>query len=195
MQVQVESRANALYGGFQTRPLPRNGNSLKVCRQHVSTRVILRVSATQTSYKTAGQESATQSRVDIDSPYNLDSHFIESYRRDGFVKIPKVFDEPTLSHYGPAMSLEVKEADKTPRQQDPDYAQAFTQVKMQLRLQVPFFTQQCAGPSVPQHSVSRFTCRLGCSTDSCALIDTCSEHTSCSYMAGPEPEAEEQTGA
>lgn len=132
-QMQVESQASSFRGALQAYSLSQKVNSRKVCRQNYSRRVILRASATQTSYKTAGQDSATRSRADIDSPYNLDSQFIESYRRDGFVKIPKVFDEPTLSHYGPAMSLEVKQADKTPRQMDPDYAQAFTQVKMLLQ--------------------------------------------------------------
>ena len=72
--------------------------------------------------------STTLSTVDIDSPFTLQNFSIEAYRRNGFVKIPKVFDEPTLAHFGPAMSLEVAEADKTPLQQDPDYQQAFTQV-------------------------------------------------------------------
>ena len=74
------------------------------------------------------QGSATVSKVDIDSPFTLKGSSIEAYRRNGFVKIPKVFDKPTLAHFGPAMSLEVAEADKTPLQKDPDYQQAFTQV-------------------------------------------------------------------
>ena len=74
------------------------------------------------------QGSATLSKVDVDSPFKLEDSSIEAYRRNGFVKIPKVFDEPTLAHFGPAMSLGVAEADKTPLQKDPDYQQAFTQV-------------------------------------------------------------------
>ena len=74
------------------------------------------------------------SNVDIDSPFTLQNSSIDAYRRNGFVKIPKVFDEPTLAHFGPAMSLEVAEADKTPLQQDPDYQQAFTQVSVTLHV-------------------------------------------------------------
>ena len=77
---------------------------------------------------TAQQAPGSLSKVDIDSPFMLEDSSIEAYRRNGFVKIPKVFDEPTLAHFGPSMSLEVAEADKTPLQQDPDYQQAFTQV-------------------------------------------------------------------
>lgn len=76
----------------------------------------------------AHQGAATLSNVDINSSFNLNDSSIDAYRRNGFVKIPAVFDKPTLAHYGPAMSLEVAEADKTPLQQDPDYQQAFTQV-------------------------------------------------------------------
>lgn len=76
----------------------------------------------------AHQGSAALSTVDIDSSFDLQDASIDAYRRNGFVKIPAVFDEATLAHYGPSMSLEVAEADKTPLQQDPDYQQAFTQV-------------------------------------------------------------------
>ncbi|KAL3141331.1 hypothetical protein ABBQ32_004915 [Trebouxia sp. C0010 RCD-2024] len=81
-------------------------------------------SATQTA-----DGSATSSHVDVDSPFKLEDHTIDAYRRNGFVKIPKVFDEPTLTHYISDMSLEVAEADKTPLQKDLDYQQAFTQVQ------------------------------------------------------------------
>ena len=74
--------------------------------------------------------STTTTRVDtdIDSRYSLKQSDINFYRENGFVKLRSVFDEPTLEHYAPAMSLEVKQADKTPMQKDPDYQQAFTQV-------------------------------------------------------------------
>lgn len=87
---------------------------------------------TRKLYTISHQGSATLSNVDIDSSFELDKSSIEAYRRNGFVKIPAVFDEPTMAHYGPAMSLEVAEADKTPLQQDPDYQQAFTQVSPTL---------------------------------------------------------------
>lgn len=73
--------------------------------------------------------SATLSHLDIDSPFELEDRTIDAYRCNGFVKVPKVFDEPTLTHYGSDMSLEVAEADKSPLQKDPDYQQAFTQVR------------------------------------------------------------------
>ena len=66
--------------------------------------------------------------VDIDSRYNLRGEDIQSYRDNAFVKLRNVFDKPTLDHYASSLSLEVKEADKTPLQKDPDYQQAFTQV-------------------------------------------------------------------
>ena len=66
--------------------------------------------------------------VDIHSPYRLSKHSIESYQRDGFVSLPAVFNEATLSHYKPTMSLEVSKADKTPLEDDSDYQKAFTQV-------------------------------------------------------------------
>ena len=74
--------------------------------------------------------SATTTRVDIDSRYSLKQSDIDYYRDNGFVKLRDVFDEPTLEHYTPAMSLEVKQADKIPMQKDPDYQQAFTQVML-----------------------------------------------------------------
>lgn len=96
-----------------------------VPRFHTSGRACYGASAFATQ-KAAG--SATLSHVDVDSPFKLEDHTIDAYRRNGFVKIPKVFDEPTLTHYISDMSLEVAEADKTPLQKDPDYQQAFTQV-------------------------------------------------------------------
>ena len=102
----------------------------KVSRRRTPVGLAARASALQTTTVTQRRDAMTSSRVDIDSAFKLDVGAIQSYRRDGFVKIPKVFDEPTLTHYGLAMSLEVKEADKTPLQQDPDYAQAFTQVRI-----------------------------------------------------------------
>lgn len=86
------------------------------------------------STRSSSQGPAIVSNVDIDSPFTLQNSSIDAYRRNGFVKIPKVFDEPTLAHFGPAMSLEVAEADKTPLQQDPDYQQAFTQVSVTLHV-------------------------------------------------------------
>ena len=81
---------------------------------------------------TAVTDTATLSEVDINSRFELSSTKIDFYRNNGFVKLPRVFNEATLAHYGPSMSLEVKEADKTPYQQDPDYKQAFTQVTAPL---------------------------------------------------------------
>ena len=81
---------------------------------------------------TAVTDTATLSEVDIDSRFDLSTPNIDFYRNNGFVKLPRVFNEATLGHYGPSMSLEVKEADKTPYQQDPDYKQAFTQVTAPL---------------------------------------------------------------
>ncbi len=79
---------------------------------------------------TAHADTRTRSNVDIDSAYQLRERDIQSYRSSGFVKLSNVFDDSTLAHYAPTMSLEVKQADKTPLQQDPDYQQAFTQVLM-----------------------------------------------------------------
>ncbi|DBA66830.1 TPA: hypothetical protein ACH3X2_001965 [Trebouxia sp. C0005] len=73
--------------------------------------------------------AAAPSKVDINMPYKLQDSDMHFYRSTGFVKLKNVFDGETLSHYAPAMSLEVRQADKTPRQQDPDYQQAFTQVQ------------------------------------------------------------------
>ena len=81
---------------------------------------------------TAVTDTATLSEVDINSRFELTTSNIDFYRNNGFVKLPRVFNEATLAHYGPSMSLEVKEADKTPYQQDPDYKQAFTQVTARL---------------------------------------------------------------
>ncbi len=89
--------------------------------------------------------AAAPSKVDIDMPYRLrdsDKHF---FRSTGFVKLKNVFDGDTLSHYAPAMSLEVRQADKTPRQLDPDYQQAFTQV-----------------PHLPSQSISFASARSVC---------------------------------
>lgn len=52
----------------------------------------------------------------MDSRYSLKQFDIDYYWDNGFVKLRDVFDEPTLEHYAPAMSLEVKQADKTPMQ-------------------------------------------------------------------------------
>jgi len=76
----------------------------------------------------AQPDAAAPSKVDIDMPYRLRDSDMHFYRSTGFVKLKNVFDGETLSHYAPSMSLEVRQADKTPRQQDPDYQQAFTQV-------------------------------------------------------------------
>lgn len=73
-------------------------------------------------------DTAVLDKVDIDSPYSVAASEVQFYQNNGFVKLRDVFDEATLAHYAPAMSLEVKQADKTPMQQDPDYQQAFTQV-------------------------------------------------------------------
>ena len=79
------------------------------------------------------QKPTIPAGVDIDSRYQLQSDQIQSYRDTGFVKLRNVFDKPTLDHYAPSLSLSVKEADKTPLQQDPDYQQAFTQVMLQQK--------------------------------------------------------------
>ena len=86
-----------------------------------------RAKALHTSISAHSGVAAT-SKVDIDVPYRLRDSDTQFYRSTGFVKLKNVFDGETLSHYAPAMSLEVRQADKTPRQQDPDYQQAFTQV-------------------------------------------------------------------
>lgn len=87
-----------------------------------------RAKALHTSISAHSGVAAT-SKVDIDVPYRLRDSDTQFYRSTGFVKLKNVFDGETLSHYAPAMSLEVRQADKTPRQQDPDYQQAFTQVQ------------------------------------------------------------------
>lgn len=71
---------------------------------------------------------ATHDNVDIDSVYKLADSDLQRYRDNGFIKLRNVFTDSTLQHFAPDMSLEVKAADKTSLQQDPDYQQAFTQV-------------------------------------------------------------------
>lgn len=119
--------------------------------------------------------AAAPSKVDIDMPYKLrdsDKHF---YSSTGFVKLKDVFDGDTLSHYAPAMSLEVRQADKTPRQLDPDYQQAFTQV-----------------PHLPSQSISFASARSVCCrvfTSACAFTGaelTEAERYGCEVCDGPE---------
>lgn len=81
--------------------------------------------------------------VDIDSHFELGDQDIASFRHNSFVKLPGVFNEATLAHYGPDMSLMVKEADKTPLQKDPDYAQAFTQVVVSVKNYAVWCSDQC----------------------------------------------------
>ena len=78
--------------------------------------------------RAAETNTATLSEVNINSRFGLRKSDIESYQEHGFVKLTGVFNEATLAHYGPEMSLEVKQADDAPLQQDPAYQQAFTQV-------------------------------------------------------------------
>ena len=69
-----------------------------------------------------------ESNVDIHSPYQLQEEQIKCYRESGFVRLQNVFDNATLAHYTPTVSLEVAHADKTPLEEDSDYQKAFTQV-------------------------------------------------------------------
>lgn len=99
--------------------------SLTCCARPLSQR-----SAHVKRLEAAAVDTVVPSKVDINSRYSLGLSDIQSYRDNGFVKLPGVFDEATLQHYAPEMSLEVKQAEKAPMQQDPDYQQAFTQVNM-----------------------------------------------------------------
>lgn len=69
-----------------------------------------------------------ESKVDIHLPYQLQEEQVKRYRESGFVRLRSVFDEATLAHYTPTVSLEVAHADKTPLEEDSDYQKAFTQV-------------------------------------------------------------------
>ena len=73
-------------------------------------------------------QAHTKSQVDIHSPYKLNEEQIRCYQDSGFVRLPNVFNAATLAHYGPTVSLEVAQADKTPLEEDSDYQKAFTQV-------------------------------------------------------------------
>ena len=73
-------------------------------------------------------QPSKESTVDIHSPYQLQEEQIKCYRESGFVRLRSVFDDATLAHYTPTVSLEVAHADKTPLEEDSDYQKAFTQV-------------------------------------------------------------------
>jgi hypothetical protein len=47
--------------------------------------------------------------VGVDSPYPLTPGRREAYARDGFVRLPGVFDAGTLEHVGPELSAKVVE--------------------------------------------------------------------------------------
>lgn len=78
--------------------------------------------------RAAASNTATLPNVDIDSGYKLSKSDIDFYREQGFVKLSRVFNEDILAHYGPATSVEVRQADDAPLQEDAAYQQAFTQV-------------------------------------------------------------------
>ncbi len=67
---------------------------------------------------------------EINQPYSLDNASISRFREDGFIRLPKVFCEETLSHYTPTLNRLVDE--KNPQANKPLkerslYDQAFIQ--------------------------------------------------------------------
>ncbi len=133
-----------------------------------------RTKALQTSIS-AHPDAAAPSKVDIDMPYGLRDSDMHFYRSTGFAKLKNVFDGETLSHYAPAMSLEVRQADKTPRQQDPDYQQSFTQVR------------HLPSPSISFASARSVCCRVF--TSVCAFVGaelTEAEQHGCEVCHGTE---------
>lgn len=67
----------------------------------------------------------------LDQDYPLQESEIESFRREGFVHLPRVFDGPTLARYEPRiteLTLEHDPARNTPLAKKDVYGQAFIQV-------------------------------------------------------------------
>lgn len=74
----------------------------------------------------------TRNITDIDQPYALSADHIQRFREDGFIRLPKVFTEAQLDHYGKFVTDKTFElganAASVPIEQRNTYAQAFIQV-------------------------------------------------------------------
>lgn len=68
--------------------------------------------------------------LDIDSPYPLDREQLDQFRRDGFVRLKRVFDAATLLHYGDAITRETiaHNTQTVPLEERSTYDKAFLQV-------------------------------------------------------------------
>jgi hypothetical protein len=68
--------------------------------------------------------------VGVDSPYPLTPGRREAYARDGFVRLPGVFDAGTLEHVGPELSAKVVELNTLhrPMEERTTYERAFLQI-------------------------------------------------------------------
>lgn len=68
--------------------------------------------------------------LDIDSPYPLGREQIDQFRRDGFVRLKRVFDAATLRHYGDAITRETiaHNTQTVPLEERTTYDKAFLQV-------------------------------------------------------------------
>ena len=66
----------------------------------------------------------------IDDPYSLEPVQRESYARDGFVRLPAVFDAATRACFRPELSAKVAELTTLPRpmEERTTYQRAFLQV-------------------------------------------------------------------
>ncbi|MGI9455699.1 MAG: phytanoyl-CoA dioxygenase family protein [Aeoliella sp.] len=67
----------------------------------------------------------------LSTPYDLSAASIERFRRDGFIKLKKVLDGPTLAHYGEAvtaLTLALNPLANVPMEERNTYDKAFIQV-------------------------------------------------------------------
>ena len=74
---------------------------------------------------------ATTSSMDLDTPYDLSDGQVRQFREDGFIKLPDVFDQATLDHYGRRISELTFERDANkdvPMEERDTYRKAFIQV-------------------------------------------------------------------
>ncbi|MGA8027084.1 MAG: phytanoyl-CoA dioxygenase family protein [Bryobacteraceae bacterium] len=70
------------------------------------------------------------STLDIDSRYNLEPEDVESYRKNGFVKLKNVFSPEVIEHWGKEISRKVLELNDQhlPLEQRSVYEKAFLQI-------------------------------------------------------------------
>ncbi len=74
--------------------------------------------------------TAPLSRPDIDTPYTLTEDRIDSFRKNGYVKLKDVLSPETLAYYGPEITARVTELNRETRpvEERDTYHKAFLQV-------------------------------------------------------------------